>query len=434
MNTPIHDFLVKYASQAPVRCHTPGEKDNPIDITEIDGADSLFESNGIIKESEENAAALFGAGKTLYSCGGSTLAIQAMLALAKAYAPQKNRVAASRYCHKSLVSACVLLGLEIDWIEPPSFLSCEIASKAVEGAINGSTLCVFAQSIDYYGGECDIFAISRVCKKHGLPLLVDNAHGAYRVFTQNHPLLQGADMTADSAHKTLPCLTGGAYLHINKNAPKFFTERAKEMMSLFGSSSPSYLILDSLDVCNCHIALEKEKALNTMEKIRELKASLEKIGFTLRKSDPMRIVLDAEKYGCNGVQLDREFAENNVTCEFADQKYAVMLFSTSQPLTDFPKILEAAKNIPKNTAVEDSVLFLPASLSIPKTAMPLTAALFSRSEEIPLNKARGRICASIVAPCPPGVPVIMPGEIFSEREIRALDLWGVETVRAVAEQ
>lgn len=460
MNTPIHDFLLSYASQTPVRCHTPGGKDNPLDITEIDGADSLFECSGIIKESEENAAALFGAEKTLYSCGGSTLAIQTMLALAKAYAPQKKRVAASRYCHKSLVSACVLLNLEIDWIEPPSLLSCEIAPKAVEGAINNSTLCVFAQSVDYYGGECDISAISEICKKHGLPFLVDNAHGAYRVFTHNHPLLQGADMTADSAHKTLPCLTGGAYLHISKNAPKIFSERAKEMMSLFGSSSPSYLILNSLDACNRHIALEKEKALNTMEKIRELKASLEKIGFTLRKSDLMRITLDAEKYGYSGVGLSREFAKNNVTCEFADQKYMVMLFSTSQPLTDFPKILEAAKNIPKKAAVESPCLSLPASdslphsltaplpaslsssfsaplpasLSIPKTAMPLTAALFSQSEEIPLNKAKGRICTSVIAPCPPGVPVIMPGEIFSEREIRALDLCGVEIVRVAAEQ
>lgn len=429
MKTPIHDFLAKYASQAPVRCHMPGGKDNPLDITEIDGADSLFECNGIIKASEKNAAAVFGSGKTLYSCGGSTLAIQTMLALAKAYNPRKNRVAASRYCHKSLISACVLLNLDVDWIEPLSFLSCEIAPEAVEGAINDSTLCVFAQSIDYYGGECDISSISEVCKKHGLPLLTDNAHGAYRVFTHNHPMLQGADLSADSAHKTLPCLTGGAYLHINRNAPKIFTERAKEMMSLFGSSSPSYLILDSLDLCNRHIALEKEKAEKTMEEIERLKANLRDIGCTLRQSDPMRITLDAEKIGYSGFQLSRELAKNNVICEYADQKYTVMLFSTSQPLTDFPKILAAAKNITKKTPLESPSL----SLSIPEAAMSLKTAVFSPSEEIPLKRAQGRICASVTAPCPPCVPVIMPGEIFSEREIAALGLWGVENVRVLAE-
>ena len=405
----------------------PGGKENPIDITEIDGADSLFECSGIIRSSEENAAALFGANKTLYSCGGSTLAIQTMLALAKAYRPEKKRVAASRYCHKSLVSACILLDLHIDWIEPASFLSCEVPPKAVEDAVASSTLCVFIQSIDYYGGQCDISALSQVCKSHNIPLLVDNAHGAYRVFTQNHPLLQGADLTADSAHKTLPCLTGGAYLHINKDAPSFFSERAKEMMSLFGSSSPSYLILDSLDLCNRHIFLEKEKAENTMEQIKRLKENLSNMGAVLRESDPMRITVDAEKYGYSGFDLSQALAENNIICEYADQKYTVLLFSTAQPLTDFPKILAAFKNIPKKTPFETP---LP-TLSIPKRVMPLTKAVFSPSKEIPLDNAKEKICGAITTPCPPCVPVIMPGEIFTDKEISALRMWGVKTVRVL---
>lgn len=427
MTAPIHDFLLNYASRSPIRCHMPGGKTNPLDITEIDGADSLFESQGIIKESEENAASLFGAGKTVYSCGGSTLAIQTMLALAKANDPPKNRVVASRYCHKSLVSACVLLDLEIDWVEPLSFLSCEIAPKSVEGAITDTTLCVFAQSVDYYGGECDLAAISRVCKKRKLPLLVDNAHGAYKVFTQNHPLLQGADMTADSAHKTLPCLTGGAYLHISKNAPKIFSERAKEMMSLFGSSSPSYLILDSLDLCNRHIALESERAKIIMEEISQLKANLSSIGCHLRQSDPMRITLDAEKYGYSGFELSERLAENNVICEYADKKYTVMLFSTDQPLSDFPKILGAFTSIPKKAPYETD----PVSVSIPKSAIPLKQAVFSPAETVPLDKARDKICAQITAPCPPCVPVVMPGEIFTAEVIRALKLWGVEEVKVI---
>lgn len=425
--TPIHDFLLTYKSKSPIRCHMPGGKENPLDITEIDGADSLFESSGIIKSSEETAASLFGAGKTLYSCGGSTLAIQTMLALAKACNPHKNRVAASRYCHKSLVSACILLDLEIDWITPSSFLSCEISPKAAEMAITDSTLCVFAQSIDYYGGECDIAALSEVCKSRSIPLLVDNAHGAYRVFTQNHPLLLGADLTADSAHKTLPCLTGGAYLHINKNAPEFFSERAKEMMSFFGSSSPSYLILDSLDLCNRHIALEKDKAENTMEQIKRLKADLSNIGAVLRQSDPMRITIDAEKWGYSGFDLSRALADHNIICEYADQKYTVLLFSTAQPLSDFPKISAAFRKIPKKAPFETA---LP-SLSVPEPAAPLAKAVFSPSEEISLNNAEGRICGAIIAPCPPCVPVIMPGEIFTEKEISALKIWEVKKVRAL---
>ena len=427
IKTPIHDFLLRYGAKNPVRCHMPGGKENPKDITEIDGADSLFESSGIIKASEDTAAALFGSAKTLYSCGGSTLAIQTMLALAKAYAPTKNRVAASRYCHKSLVTACILLNLDIDWIEPDSFLSCRITPRSLGSVITDRTLCVFAQSIDYYGGQCDIAALSQVCKAHALPLLVDNAHGAYRVFTHDHPLLQGADLTADSAHKTLPCLTGGAYLHISAAAPSFFTERAKEMMSIFGSSSPSYLILESLDLCNRHIALERDKAENTMYLIERLKENLSSIGTVLCQSDPMRITVDAEKQGCSGFALSQALAENNIICEYADQKYTVLLFSTAQPPTDFPKILEAFKNIPKRTPIETP---LPA-LSIPQKAMSLTQAVFSPSKEISLDNAKDQICGAIIAPCPPCVPVIMPGEVFTEKEISALKLWGVKKVRVL---
>lgn len=430
MNTPIHDFLTIYSSRNSVRCHMPGGKSTPFDITEIEGADSLFECEGIIKESEKIAASLFGAAKTLYSCDGSTLAIQTMLALAKASNPSKNHVVASRYCHKSLVSACVLLNLDIDWIEPLSFLSCKVSSNSVEGAITDSTLCVFAQSIDYYGGECDIAALSQICKKHGLPLLVDNAHGAYKVFTHNHPLLQGADLTADSAHKTLPCLTGGAYLHINKNAPKIFSDRAKEMMSLFGSSSPSYLILDSLDLCNRHISLEKEKALNIMDKIKGLKSDLSRIGYTLRESDLMRITIDAEEYGYSGFSLSEKLAENNIICEYADQKYTVMLFSTDQPLSDFPKILAAAKKIPKMPPIQGENIYVP----VPKSAIPLNKAVFSKTELIPTAQAEGQICGAITAPCPPCVPVVMPGEVFTAEAIKALNAWGVEKVSIVKEQ
>ena len=427
IQTPIHDFLLNYQSKNPVRCHMPGGKENPADITEIEGADSLFESSGIIKASEDTAAALFGAAMTLYSCGGSTLAIQTMLALAKAYDPTKNRVAASRYCHKSLVTACILLNLDIDWIEPDSFLSCQITPKALRSVITDRTLCVFAQSIDYYGGQCDIAALSQVCKAHTLPLLVDNAHGAYRVFTHDHPLLQGADLTADSAHKTLPCLTGGAYLHIGKAAPSFFTRRAKEMMSLFGGSSPSYLILESLDLCSKHIALERERAENTMNLIGRLKENLSSIGIVLRQSDPMRITVDAEKYGCSGFALSQALAESNIICEYADQKYTVLLFSTAQPPTDFPKILAAFKNIPKGTPIETP---LP-TLSIPQKAMSPAKAVFSPSEEIPIDNAEEKICGAITAPCPPCVPVIVPGEIFTKKEITALKMWGVKKVRVL---
>ena len=427
ISTPIHDFLKAYCVESPIRCHMPGGKENPLDITEIDGADSLYESSGIIRSSEETASALFGSAKTLYSCGGSTLAIQTMLAAAKAAYPDKTRVAASRYCHRSLISACALLGLEVDWIMPQAFLSCNITAKEAEEKLTDKTLCLFAQSIDYYGGECDIEELSRLCKAKKLPLLVDNAHGAYHVFTGRHPLKQGADMTADSAHKTLPCLTGGAYLHISKNAPKAFSERAKELMALFGSSSPSYLILDSLDLCNRHIAEEKERAEQVLYRVGKLKESLINAGYRLRKSDPMRITLDACNYGYSGAQLSSLLREKAVSAELADSRYVVLLFSTGQSLSDFPRILEAAKKIPKMPEKEsgEPVFSLPPAVLSPREA------LFSPSEEIPLREAEGRICASVSCPCPPCVPIVMTGERFTASAVELMKLYGVEKVRAV---
>lgn len=427
MNTPIHDFLRAYSVENPVRCHMPGRKGTDLDITEIDGADSLYESSGIIRSSEENASALFGSGSTLFSCGGSTLAIQTMLASVKAAYPNKNRVAASRFCHRSLVSACALLGLEIDWITPQSFLSCNVSVKEAEKRISDRTLCLFVQSIDYYGGECDIADLSLLCRAKKLPLLVDNAHGAYLVFTPFHPLKQGADMTADSAHKTLPCLTGGAYLHISENAPKAFTERAKELMAIFGTSSPSYLIMDSLDLCNRHIADERERAESVFAEVKKLKTALMTAGYKLRKSDALRITLDACKYGYSGNELGSLLRQNGVSCELADSRYVVLLFSTGQNLSDFPRILEAAKKIARKPETESKG----PDFTLPTAVFSPRDALFSPSEEIALTEAEGRVCASIVCPCPPCVPLVMPGELFTASAVELMKVYGVEKVRVV---
>lgn len=435
METPIHDFLVSYAKENPVRCHMPGGKEQPFDITEIEGADSLFESCGIIRQSEINAARLFGAGETLFSCGGSTLAIQTMLASAKALYSNKNRVAASRYCHKSLVSVCVLLGLEVDWIKAENFLSCEISPKNVREAIGEDTLCVFVQSIDYYGGECDIGAISRVCGEKGVLLLVDNAHGAYHVFTGRHPLSLGADMTSDSAHKTLPCITGGAYLHISKSAPKELSERAKELMGLFGSSSPSYLMLDSLDLCNRFIADCSDRsdrsdyAKKVFDMINRLKERLEGAGYSLRKSDLMRITIDAREYGYSGTELSGELRKRGVSAEYADRRYVVLLFSVSQDIGDFERIYMAAKGVPRRDRSE----YTEPHFEIPPRVMSAREAVLGATEEINIKEAFGRVCGSVLCSCPPCVPLIMPGEVFTEEILRVLGEYGVERVRCVSQ-
>jgi len=422
MNTPIHDFLINYSEKNMIRCHMPGGKgiNNPFDITEIDGADSLFEADSIIYESESLAASLFGTGASIYSCGGSTLAIQGMLGTLRQLT-SKNTVIAGRYSHKSLLTACILLGFDIRWAYPEDYLSTVISPEKFEKLIDSDTAAVFISSVDYYGGEADIAAISEVCQKHGIYLLVDNAHGAYKVFTDNHPITLGADMTADSAHKTLPALTGAAYLHLKDST---LYRKAKEAMSVFGSSSPSYLILDSLDCCNSFIANGKIEAFAAITNIKVLKIQLSDAGFILKKSDDMRITIDAQAYGYTGNELAQLLRENGAECEMSDEKYVILLFSVSQKAKDFEHLYKIMADLPRKTPVtsQKHTVLHPERLLSPREAY------FCRKTLLKTEEAEGRICGGIHCPCPPCVPLVMPGERIDADCVDELLRYGVSHI------
>ena len=225
MNTPICDFVRRYAESKTLRLHMPGHKGKgplgieQLDITEISGADSLYEASGIIAESEANASALFGC-PTFYSTEGSSQCIRAMLHLATC--GRNRRIAAARNVHKTFLSAAALLDLQVDWLYPDSegsYLACPITAETLENyfaTCEEIPAAVYVTSPDYLGNLLYIDALAAVCHRYGSLLLVDNAHGAYLKFLPDsrHPMDLGADLCCDSAHKTLPVLTGGAYLHI----------------------------------------------------------------------------------------------------------------------------------------------------------------------------------------------------------------------------
>lgn len=427
--TPIHDFLTEYAQSDTIRLHMPGGKgaDFPLDITEINGADVLYECSGIIRESERNTAKLYGAAETCYSCGGSTLAIQAML-YAACQRSGKRKIAAGRYSHKSLINTAILLGLDVNWIYPEEFLGCGLSPEAIGKAIDSDTAAVFVNSVDYLGGECDIEAAARVCRNRGVPLLTDNAHGAYKVFTGGHPIALGADMCADSAHKTLPALTGAAYLHL---ADSSYLAGAKAGMAMFGSSSPSYLILDSLDLCARYIAEQRDDALRTAERVQKLKARLTADGITLRQSDDMRITLDALSLGYTGYEAGQFLRLHGAEPEMCDERYTVMLFSTVQPERDFAVVYDILRKIPRKAPLtcENEPLLMPEKVLTPREAF------FSPKITVPSEPAysEGRICAGVFSPCPPCVPIVMPGERISADAARALVRYGVTDIDVVNE-
>ena len=267
MNTPVADFVQRYAKAGTARLHMPGHKGRcflgcePWDITEVHGADALYEAEGILAESEQNAAALFGSQRTCYSTEGSSQCIRAMLYLAVT-ASGSRTVVAARNVHRAFVSAAALLDLELRWLWPEesrSLCGCPISPAQLEealGSLPEPPAAVYLTSPDYLGGMAEIPALAQVCHQHGTLLLVDNAHGAYLRFLEPslHPLDLGADLCCDSAHKTLPVLTGGAYLHLSPAAPAWLAAMAKSALGLFGSTSPSYLTLASLDLCNRYLA------------------------------------------------------------------------------------------------------------------------------------------------------------------------------------
>jgi arginine/lysine/ornithine decarboxylase len=194
-----------------------------------------------------------------------------------------------------------------------SYLSCPLTAEEVRSAIKKKKpTAVYLTSPDYLGKVADVKAIAEVCKSEGVLLLVDNAHGAYLKFLSPslHPLDLGAHICCDSAHKTLPVLTGGAYLHIAKDAPEIFTEEARHALSLFGSTSPSYLILESLDLANKYMAEGFGEKLSEFSlKADELKVRLRNMGFALMGDEPMKLTVYARSYGYTGEALALEISE-----------------------------------------------------------------------------------------------------------------------------
>ena len=242
MNTPIYSFIKNYAEEKSARFHIPGHKGcgsnlEAFDITEIDGADSLYEASGIIRESEKNAGLLFGA-ETFYSAEGSSLSIRAMLYLTALYAKENEKkclIWAGRNAHKTFINAVSLLDIDVEWLcsENSSYLSCILSAEDILKQLDSTDIlpsAIYLTSPDYLGNIADIKNIADVCHKKGILLLVDNAHGAYLKFLPEslHPIDLGADMCCDSAHKTLPALTGSAYLHISRNAPEILQKKPKK--------------------------------------------------------------------------------------------------------------------------------------------------------------------------------------------------------------
>ena len=353
MSAPLYEALRRHQSLGRAPFHTPGHKNNPaalpaglwrLDLTELPDTGSLYDGGGPIEQAEALASTLFGTVRTCLSAGGCTLCVQAMFRLA---APCGGKIVCARNIHRSAAGAMALLGVEPVWAMPET--------KALISAIAacGDAKAVYVTSPDYYGRLLDISAIAAACRGKSLPLLVDCAHGAHLMFTKPvlHPLRFGASMTADSAHKTLGVLTGGAWLNI---ADPSFAADAKAAMALFGSSSPSFPILASLDLCRAWLEEHADAFPVLQERVGRIRRLAFSRGIPSPAGDPTRLTLETAKAGLSGTRAAELFRAAGVEPEYADRAFVVLIATPFNTEEDFLRLERAIRDLPLGKSLPEA--------------------------------------------------------------------------------
>lgn len=473
METPVYDFVQSYIQKKSVRFHMPGHKGKDFlgceskDITEIEGADVLSESDGILGISQKNAARLFQAGSTFYSTEGSSLSIKAMLAAAlmdwkrqKQESEQKKKgiclqkrpwILSARNVHRAMIDGCALLDLDVEFI--PCKNSNGICSTVIERKEVEKVLCaaeerpigVYLTSPDYLGAQSNISEIASICHQYQVPLLVDNAHGAYLAFLQEsrHPIALGADICCDSAHKTLPVLTGGGYLHLSAENVERYGPYIRKAMALFGSTSPSYLVLQSLDLCNRYLDGNYRTRLEEcVEMVKVMREKMCRQGISVLPSEPLKLVIDAGASGYSGYEISQEMREfvmegqegkrDGMECEYADHQYVVLMVTPENQEDDFGCLNQWIKEtrLRNRRKALDKMPVIPEKAAERK--MTIRQAVLSDSEMVSVDKAVGRTLAQETVSCPPAIPIGISGEEVDREMADLFRFYGIREVSVVS--
>lgn len=414
MNTPFLDAIAKLSNKN-TRFFVPGHKGHVgaipfmkgierLDFTEIEGADDLSNPSGPLAESQQNMTKAYQSGATLYSASGSSSCIQAMITL---FVGQNKPVVIARNCHVSAVRAIAFLGAKPTWVLLENGVP--TADNIQKALFHSKAKAVYITSPDYYGHMADIPAISAVCKKMGAALLVDNAHGAYLHFLKSsqHPLHLGADCTCDSAHKTLPCLTPAALLHL-KNSD--LAALARQSLNLYSSTSPSYLVLQSLDYAAGLLLANSIDFSNCALQVAEIAFDFSYLAEPVE--EPLKLCICPPKAGWQTTQMLAKLASAGILPEFSDENYIVLMASPYNQPQDFVLLRSVLTQFPQ----KKRLLISYKEYTLPKQTVSIRDALLGEKKLLPIEHTVGRICASLAVPCPPGMPIALPGEVIS-REI-----------------
>lgn len=450
---PLFNAMNLLSESGSARFHMPGHKGEPIfqtfsevftiDFTETYGTGNLYTGEGPIREAELAAARFYHAADCFFLTGGST---QGMLSMLAAAVPVGGSVLMDRMCHKSACTALVLLDLTPQFLVPPVIEPFGIPSAlelpAVEAALDAhpEVSALLVTSPNYYGVCQPLEELAALCRARGKKLLVDAAHAAhFPAVRLPSPVQQGADYAVLSAHKTLPCLGQGAFLLSGEGADR---AALREATALFGTSSPSYPILCSLDLARAwaegqgaavfRLSAEACAGLRRLIAYQSPLLALEPF-MVPHQLDPCRLTVCTAGTDLTGHALaDTMFGEFSIACEMADERNVVFILTGADSGGSLARLRQALIKLSKRVQ--------PRSLPEPMGEQPLPvqrvsvrSAWFSRRETIPAAEALGRICARPVTPYPPGVPLLYPGEEIGEAQIEFLRRRCYNTVEVVAE-
>lgn len=441
----LYDRLYRYEKSDYYGFHMPGHKRNlarfgtdlpyGIDITEIEGFDDLHHPSGILKKAQEAASAIYGAENTRFLVNGSTAGI---LSGILGSTRRGDRVLVARNCHKSVYHAIYMNELEPVYLYPgvrqDLQLNTEISVSAVKAALNAHSRikAVILVSPTYDGVVSDVEGIAAEVHKKGIPLIVDEAHGAHFGFHPYFPesaLKQGADVVIHSLHKTLPALTQTALLHVG--GPYADQERIFRYLDMLQSSSPSYVLMAGIDRC-IHLLAEHREELFApyVERLAELRKRLSRLShlrlLETERFDRSKLVLSAGRSSVNGRELYLRLLHTyHLQLEMAAGSYALAMTSVGDTKEGFERLAYALEEI--DGSLEERQEENRCQEGLPRNEQVFPCWEMEQIQESEgtvtektLEESVGCISLEYAYLYPPGIPVLVPGERISEESVKLL--------------
>jgi len=453
IKAPLLEALLQYTKKNIIPLHMPGHKggrgfpreflDNlaAMDVTEIPGMDNLYQPAGIIAEAQLMASRAFQSHHTFFLVNGSTAGIHTMIMAA---CKPGDRLIIPRNSHRSVWSALVMADVQPVYIQTEydddNLLATQITVQQVRDALdkNPDVAGLLMIHPNYYGMCGHIREIEELVHERGKLLLVDEAHGAHFIFHPDLPPSSGeigADMWVQSAHKTLPAFTQAAYLHVK--GERIDPKRVSQILAMLQTSSPSYLIMASLDWARACMEVRGEELFQRLIlQVRELKRKLKKQYGILTlddyggweevaATDPTRLTIDVRTLGVTGYQAEMLLRDAGIQVEMSDMYRLVSICSVADGKEEFDAFINGFGNLSGNMSLRgETPPSLPRQLSIsreiPEQIMSPREAFYSIIENVPAHESIGRICAGVIGAYPPGIPRFCPGELINREGIEEL--------------